>query len=182
MHDSVHDLGIGLLFAAVLVYFLMVVNYQGFSDPLVVILALPATLCGILTMLFITGTTLSDALADGGDHGGGRCLGELHFAGDLRTRAAAWRPECVPGGDRRGGDPGAAGADYGGGHDRRHDPDGDRRRRRGTECGVGARGDQGPFCSATPTTLLIVPYLFALLRKRNDGVPAYGVFEELPNE
>jgi hypothetical protein len=53
------DLGIGLLFAAVLVYFLMVVNYQNFGDPLVVILALPATLCGILTMLFITGTTLS---------------------------------------------------------------------------------------------------------------------------
>jgi multidrug efflux pump subunit AcrB len=50
---------IGLLFAAVLVYFLMVVNYQNFGDPFVVILALPATLCGIVTMLFITGTTLS---------------------------------------------------------------------------------------------------------------------------
>jgi multidrug efflux pump subunit AcrB len=47
------------LFAAVLVYFLMVVNYQNFGDPFVVILALPATLCGIVTMLFITGTTLS---------------------------------------------------------------------------------------------------------------------------
>ena len=35
----------------------MVVNYQNFGDPFVVILALPATLCGILTMLFITGTT-----------------------------------------------------------------------------------------------------------------------------
>jgi multidrug efflux pump subunit AcrB len=58
MHDSFRDLGIGLLFAAVLVYFLMVVNYQNLGDPLVVILALPATLCGILTMLFITGTTL----------------------------------------------------------------------------------------------------------------------------
>jgi len=35
-------LGIGLLFAAVFVYLLMVVNYQTFGDPLVVILALPA--------------------------------------------------------------------------------------------------------------------------------------------
>ena len=35
---------------------------------------------------------------------------------------------------------------------------------------------------ATPTTLLIVPYLFAMLRRRNDGVAAYGVFEELPDE
>ena len=37
----------------------MVVNYQNFGDPLVVLLALPATFCGILTMLFATGTTLS---------------------------------------------------------------------------------------------------------------------------
>src|SRR6202042_3798449 len=55
MNDSFRNLGIGLLFAAVLVYLLMVVNYQTFGDPFVVILALPATLCGIVTMLFITG-------------------------------------------------------------------------------------------------------------------------------
>src|SRR4030095_9922695 len=53
------DLIIGLLFAAVFVYMLMVVNYQSFGEPFVVILALPATLCGIVTMLFITGTTLN---------------------------------------------------------------------------------------------------------------------------
>src|SRR5437879_11411943 len=59
MNDAFRDLGIGLLFAAVFVYLLMVVNYQNFGDPFVVILALPATLCGILTMLFVTGTTLN---------------------------------------------------------------------------------------------------------------------------
>src|SRR6202030_181052 len=59
MRDSFRDLGIGLLFAAVFVYLLMVVNYQNFGDPFVVILALPATFCGIVTMLFITGTTLN---------------------------------------------------------------------------------------------------------------------------
>src|SRR5215469_15218128 len=59
MNDAFRDMGIGLLFAAVFVYLLMVVNYQNFSDPLVVILALPATFCGIVTMLYITGTTLS---------------------------------------------------------------------------------------------------------------------------
>ncbi|MGZ3349246.1 MAG: efflux RND transporter permease subunit, partial [Xanthobacteraceae bacterium] len=53
MNDSFRNLGIGLLFAAVFVYLLMVVNYQTFGDPFVVILALPATLCGIVTMLFI---------------------------------------------------------------------------------------------------------------------------------
>jgi multidrug efflux pump subunit AcrB len=59
MNDSFRHLGIGLVFAAVFVYLLMVVNYQNFGDPFVVILALPMTLCGIVTMLFITGTTLN---------------------------------------------------------------------------------------------------------------------------
>jgi multidrug efflux pump subunit AcrB len=59
MHDSFRDLTIGLLFASVFVYLLMVVNYQNFGDPFIVILALPATFCGIVTMLFITGTTLN---------------------------------------------------------------------------------------------------------------------------
>src|SRR6516165_4415650 len=59
MNDAFRDLGIGLLFAGVFVYLLMVVNYQNFGDPFVVILALPATFCGILAMLFVTGTTLN---------------------------------------------------------------------------------------------------------------------------
>src|ERR1700720_2661358 len=59
MRDSFRDLGIGLLFAAVFVYLLMVLIYQNFGVPFVVILGVPATLCGIVTMLFITGTTLS---------------------------------------------------------------------------------------------------------------------------
>ncbi len=50
---------IGLLFAAVLVYLLMVVNFQDFLDPLAVVFGLPGAGCGIIVMLFITGTTLS---------------------------------------------------------------------------------------------------------------------------
>src|SRR6202041_1089997 len=59
MNGAFRDLAIGILFAAVFVYLLMVVNYQTWSDPFVVILALPATFCGIVTMLYVTGTTLS---------------------------------------------------------------------------------------------------------------------------
>src|SRR5258708_29485745 len=44
-----------------------------------------------------------------------------------------------------------------------------------------ARAVIGGLLFATPTTLLIVPYLFAVLRKGNDGKPAHGVFrEEIP--
>jgi multidrug efflux pump subunit AcrB len=41
-----------------------------------------------------------------------------------------------------------------------------------------ARAVIGGLLFATPTTLLVVPYLFAMLRKRNDGKPAQGVFAE----
>jgi Cu/Ag efflux pump CusA len=43
-----------------------------------------------------------------------------------------------------------------------------------------ARAVIGGLLFATPTTLLAVPYLFALLRKSNDGKPAHGVFAEEP--
>ena len=59
MNQAFGNLTIGLLFAAVFVYMLMVVNYQSFVDPLAVILALPGAGSGILLMLFVTGTTLS---------------------------------------------------------------------------------------------------------------------------
>ncbi|WP_036263761.1 efflux RND transporter permease subunit [Methylocapsa aurea] len=59
MQGAFFDLQLGLLFAAVFVYALMVVNYQSFLDPLAVILALPGAGAGILLMLFVTGTTLS---------------------------------------------------------------------------------------------------------------------------
>jgi multidrug efflux pump subunit AcrB len=59
MNSAFKELGIGLVFAAVFVYLLMVVNYQSFLDPLAVILALPGAGAGILLMLFVTGTTIS---------------------------------------------------------------------------------------------------------------------------
>ena len=49
----------GLLGAIVLIYFLIVVNFQSWRDPLVIISALPAALAGIVWMLFATRTTLS---------------------------------------------------------------------------------------------------------------------------
>jgi multidrug efflux pump subunit AcrB len=49
----------GLLFAAMLVYFLMVVNFQSWLDPFIIITALPGALCGIAWALILTGTTFS---------------------------------------------------------------------------------------------------------------------------
>jgi len=59
MRSSFFGLGIGLLGAIVLVYFLIVVNFQSWLDPFVIITALPGALAGIAWMLLLTRTTLS---------------------------------------------------------------------------------------------------------------------------
>jgi len=59
MNNAFSGLILGLLGAAVLIYLLIVVNFQSWSDPFVIVTALPAALAGIVWMLFATGTTLS---------------------------------------------------------------------------------------------------------------------------
>jgi multidrug efflux pump subunit AcrB len=181
MNDSFRDLTIGLLFAAVFVYMLMVVNYQNFGDPFVVILALPATLCGIVTMLFITGTTLNVPSLMGAIMAVGVASAnsillvtfarEQQLAGRTAFRAAIdaghtrIRPVLMTAAAMIVGMiPMAIGG-------------------AGEEQNAAlARAVIGGLLFATPTTLLIVPYLFAMLRKGNDGVAAHGVFEDLPDE
>jgi multidrug efflux pump subunit AcrB len=59
MSSAFAGLLFGLLGAVVLIYLLIVVNFQSWGDPFVIITALPAALAGIVWMLFATGTTLS---------------------------------------------------------------------------------------------------------------------------
>jgi multidrug efflux pump subunit AcrB len=178
MNDSFRDLGIGLLFAAVLVYLLMVVNYQNFGDPFVVILALPATLCGIVTMLFITGTTLSVPSLMGAIMAVGVASANsillVTFAREQQLKGHSALEAALSAGHTRirpvlmtaaamivGMIPMAIGG-------------------AGEEQNAAlARAVIGGLLFATPTTLLIVPYLFAMLRKGNDGKPHHGVFEEV---
>lgn len=59
MRTSFAALSFGVLFSIVLVYLLLVVNFQSWVDPLIVLMALPGALSGIIWMLFVTQTTLS---------------------------------------------------------------------------------------------------------------------------
>ncbi|HLZ84386.1 MAG TPA: efflux RND transporter permease subunit [Caulobacteraceae bacterium] len=59
MTSAYQQLFVGLAFAIVLIYLLIVVNFQSWLDPLVIVSALPTALAGIVWMLFATGTTLS---------------------------------------------------------------------------------------------------------------------------
>jgi len=177
MNQAFRDMGIGLVFAAVFVYLLMVVNYQTWGDPFVVILALPATFCGIVTMLYITDTTLSVPSLMGAIMAVGvASANSILLVTFAREQQLAGRP--------------AAQAAIDAGHTRIRPvlmtaaamivgmiP-----------MAIGGAGEEqnaalaraviGGLLFATPTTLLVVPYLFAMLRKGNDGKSAHGVFEE----
>jgi multidrug efflux pump subunit AcrB len=176
MNDAFRDLAIGLLFAAVFVYLLMVVNYQTFGDPFVVILALPATFCGILTMLFVTGTTLNVPSLMGAIMAVGVASANsillVTFAREQQLEGKTAFESAIDAGHTRirpvlmtaaamivGMLPMAIGG-------------------AGEEQNAAlARAVIGGLLFATPTTLLIVPCLFAKLRKGNDGKQAHGVFE-----
>jgi multidrug efflux pump subunit AcrB len=59
MQTSFYRLGLGIVFAIVLVYFLMAVNFQSWLDPLIILMAIPCAFCGIVWMLFLTQTTFN---------------------------------------------------------------------------------------------------------------------------
>jgi multidrug efflux pump subunit AcrB len=59
MRTSFNGLAFGMIGAVVLIYLLIVVNFQSWLDPLIIISALPAALAGMVWMLFVTGTTIS---------------------------------------------------------------------------------------------------------------------------
>lgn len=59
MRTSFGAFGFGLVLATLLVYLLLVAQFQSFSDPLLILLAVPTGLTGVLLILFLTGTTLN---------------------------------------------------------------------------------------------------------------------------
>ena len=65
MHDAYFELIFGLLAAIVLVYLLIVVNFQSWLDPFIIITALPGALAGIAWALFLTHTRLSEPALTG---------------------------------------------------------------------------------------------------------------------
>jgi multidrug efflux pump subunit AcrB len=59
MNQSFLQLGLGICFAILFVYFLMVVNFQSWLDPLIILMALPGALAGVMWALFVSRTTIS---------------------------------------------------------------------------------------------------------------------------
>jgi multidrug efflux pump subunit AcrB len=59
MRQSFKSFGIGLLLSIVLVYLILVAQFKSFIDPLLILLAIPTGLTGVLLILYLTGTTLN---------------------------------------------------------------------------------------------------------------------------
>ncbi len=148
MHSAYFGLMFGLLGAIVLVYFVIVINFQSWADPFIVITALPAALAGIVWMLFGTHTTLSVPALTGAI----MCMGVatansvlvISFAREKLTEFGDATQAALEAGfvRLRSGDDDRAG------HGDRHAADGARPRRRWrTERAARPRRDRRPdFC------------------------------------
>jgi multidrug efflux pump subunit AcrB len=166
MQTSFYRLGLGLIFAIVLVYFLMALNFQSWLDPFIILTALPGALAGILWMLFVTQTTFSVPSLMGSI----MCIGVatansilvVVFANDQRLEGMDERAAALAAGSTRirpvlmtaaamiiGMLPMALGMGEGG---EQNSPLG--------------RAVIGGLILATVTTLFIVPIVYSLLRKK----------------
>ena len=148
-----------------LVYLLIVVNFQSWLDPFIIISALPAALAGIVWMLFLTRTTISVPALTGAI----MCMGVatansilvVSFAKDELARGRAplarrarRRVHALP-----------ARADDGAGDDHRHGADGARLGEGGEQNAPLGRAVIGGLTFATVATLFFVPAVFALLHR-----------------
>jgi multidrug efflux pump subunit AcrB len=172
MNGAFSGLLFGLLGAVVLIYLLIVVNFQSWTDPFVIITALPAALAGIVWMLFATGTTLSVPALTGAI----MCMGVATANAVLVISFARERLDAL-------GDPIAAALEAG------------FVRFRPVlmtalamiigmlpmSLGLGEGGEQnaplgravvGGLIFATVATLIFVPVVFSLLHGRREVVPA----------
>jgi multidrug efflux pump subunit AcrB len=167
MQTSFYRLGLGMLFAVVLVYLLMAINFQSWTDPFIILMALPGALAGIVWILFITGTTFSVPSLMGSI----MCIGVatansilmVVFANDMRLEGQDSRSAALSAGHTRirpvlmtalamiiGMLPMALGLGEGG---EQNAPLG--------------RAVIGGLVLATVTTLFIVPIVYSLLRKKS---------------
>lgn len=165
MLTSFTRLGLGMLFAILLVYLLMAVNFQSWLDPFIILTALPGALAGMLWMLYVTGTTLSVPALMGAIMGIGVATANsillVTFANDERLEGKNAREAALSAGFTRirpvimtalamiiGMVPMALGMGEGG--------------EQNAPLGRAVIGD---LLLATPTTLFFVPIMYSWLRK-----------------
>jgi multidrug efflux pump subunit AcrB len=105
MQQSFTGMSYGLIFAIVLVYFVMVVNFQSWTDPFIILMAVPGALAGILLMLFLSRTTVSVPALMGAimsiGVGTANSILLVNFANDLRRMGVDARTAAYEAGRTR---------------------------------------------------------------------------------
>jgi multidrug efflux pump subunit AcrB len=166
MQTSFTRLGLGMVFAILLVYLLMAINFQSWMDPFIILTALPGAMAGMLWMLYVTGTTLSVPALMGAIMGIGVATSNsillVTFANDERELGKNSREAALSAGFTRirpvimtalamiiGMVPMALGLGEGG--------------EQNAPLGRAVIGD---LLLATPTTLFFVPITYSWLRKK----------------
>jgi multidrug efflux pump subunit AcrB len=166
MQTSFTRLGFGMVFAILLVYLLMAVNFQSWLDPFIILTALPGAMAGMLWMLYLTGTTLSVPALMGAIMGIGVATANsillVTFANDEREQGKNATEAALSAGFTRirpvimtalamiiGMVPMALGMGDGG--------------EQNAPLGRAVIGD---LLLATPTTLFFVPIMYSWLRKK----------------
>jgi multidrug efflux pump subunit AcrB len=166
MRSSFTGMGFGLILAIVLVYLLIVVNFQSWLDPFIIIMALPGALAGILWMLAVTGSTLNVSSFMGSIMAVGVAVANsiliVNFANDMRREGLSAFEAALEAGRVRfrpvimtalamiiGMLPMALGLGEGG---EQNAPLG--------------RAVIGGLLAATVTTLFVVPIVYSLLRRK----------------
>ena len=127
MTYAYQQLFVGIALAVVLIYLLIVVNFQSWLDPFVIVSALPTALAGIVWMLFITHTTLSVPALTGAIMCMGVATANSILVVSFARERLAEGADAVDGGDRRRLHPLQAGSHDGAGDDHRHGADGAQR-------------------------------------------------------
>lgn len=172
MTVSFERIGLGLIVSLVLVYLLMVVNFQTWGEPFIVLAALPIAFCGILFMLFVTDTSLSIPSLFGAIMSVGIASANsillVTFAKEYRESTGCTAAEAaIAAGEIRlrpvlmtagamavGLLPMALGLDSG-----------------SEQNAALARAVLGGVLCGSCSTLLLVPYLYARLRRHASGLP-----------
>jgi multidrug efflux pump subunit AcrB len=99
MNTAFTDLGLGLILAVILVYALLVVLFQSWLDPLIIMMSVPGALVGILWVLALTGTTINVESLMGAIMSVGISVSNsilvVSFANDIRARTGAGALEAV---------------------------------------------------------------------------------------
>jgi multidrug efflux pump subunit AcrB len=182
MNEAFDRLGIGLAFAALLVYLLMVVNYQSWLDPFIIICALPGAFTGIVWALFLTQTTFNVPSLMGAIMSIGVATANsillVTFANELRATGVAPFEAAVTAGYTRlrpiimtafamiiGMLPMALGLGEG-----------------GEQNAPLARAVIGGLSVATFATLFFVPLMFMLIHGRTTGGTTAGKISGTPQE